>query len=252
MSIQIKSKYLFLAVLIAFVGIFALGRYCGHKGAERTTQSAIIALKDTISSYKYKVGALQKIAFERDQLITTQREAIKRGEIERQELKALNLKYVNEISVLTLQVDTLMTDITHNGTIIIVQQNTIDSLTHVANTSNNKKNAILLPFSFNKSDKWLSLKGGFDKDGKLDVGLKLTADVDVFTGLDKKSKQYKSVVVTDCPYISVLNIRSQKFDLKKPTRWGIGLNAGYGIILDKDVHLAPYLGAGISYDIFSF
>lgn len=252
MSIQIKNRHLLLVILIVLAGIFFLGRYTGHKKAESASETIILALNDTLSSYKYKVGDLTKTAFEQAQVITTQKEAIKNGDIERKELRALNLKYVNEINKLSLQVDTLLENVSHNGTIIVIQQETIDSLNRDINRVKVSQKAILLPFEFTKADKWLDLKGNFDKDGKLDVGLKLTADVNVWTGLDKKTKQYKSVVTTDCPYINVLNIKSQKFDIKKPTRWGIGINAGYGIILDKDVHLAPYLGAGASYNIIRF
>lgn len=249
MSIQIKSKYLFLALIIALAGIFFFGRYMGHKKTDKASESLIIALNDTISSYKYKVGNLTKTAFEQDQVITTQKEAIKRGDLEKKELRALNLKLVNEINELNLQVDTLLENADHNGTIIIIQQETIDSLNRASNASKISQKAILLPFMFDKSDKWLTLKGTFDSEGKLDIGLKLTADVDVFTGLDKKTKQYKSVVVTDCPYISVLNIKSQKFDIKKPTRWGIGINAGYGVTKSG---LSPYFGIGGSYNLIRF
>lgn len=252
MAIRFSTKYLFLAIIIALAGIFFLGRYTGHKKADNASNALILALNDSISSYQYKVGDLTRTAFEQAQIITTQKEAIKRGDLERKELRALNLKLVSEINELNLQVDILLENVTHSGTIIVVQQETIDSLNRDINRVKVSQKAILLPFAFTKADKWLGLKGNFDKDGKLDVGLKLTADVDVFTGLDKKTKQYKSVVTSDCPYISVLNIKSQKFDLKKPTRWGIGLNAGYGIIFDKDVHLAPYLGAGASYNLIRF
>lgn len=252
MSIQIKNKHLFLVILVVLAGIFFLGGYTGHKKADNASNALILALNDSISTYKYKVEGLTKTAFEQAQIITTQKEAIKRGDLERKELRALNIRQLSEINRLSVQVDTLLANVGHNGTIIALQQGVIDSLSKIPNASNISHNAILLPFEFTKKDKWLDLKGNFDKDGKLDIGEKLEADVDIFTGLDKDTKQYKSVLVTDCPYISVLNIRSQKFDLKKPTRWGIGLNAGYGIILDKDVHLAPYLGIGGSYNLIRF
>ena len=39
----------------------------------------------------------------------------------------------------------------------------------------------------------------------------------------------------------------------KPKRWGIGLQAGYGIALHKgQVFPAPYVGVGLSYSIFSW
>ena len=41
--------------------------------------------------------------------------------------------------------------------------------------------------------------------------------------------------------------------VKQKTHWGIGINAGYGVTLNnKQVVLSPYVGVGISYNIFSW
>lgn len=40
---------------------------------------------------------------------------------------------------------------------------------------------------------------------------------------------------------------------RKPTRWGIGIQAGYGISLpDGRPQAAPYIGIGISYNLIRF
>lgn len=36
------------------------------------------------------------------------------------------------------------------------------------------------------------------------------------------------------------------------TRWGIGINAGYGVLLGDQVRTAPYVGIGVSYNIVSW
>lgn len=42
-------------------------------------------------------------------------------------------------------------------------------------------------------------------------------------------------------------------EVKKPTHWGIGIQAGYGVTLQQNtVKLSPYIGVGISYNIISF
>lgn len=42
-------------------------------------------------------------------------------------------------------------------------------------------------------------------------------------------------------------------ETRKPTHWGIGIQAGYGATLDnKVVRLSPYVGIGLSYNIISF
>ncbi len=38
----------------------------------------------------------------------------------------------------------------------------------------------------------------------------------------------------------------------KQKRWGIGIHAGYGICTTGTPRLSPYIGVGISYNIFSF
>ena len=42
-------------------------------------------------------------------------------------------------------------------------------------------------------------------------------------------------------------------EVRKPTRWGIGVHAGYGVTLNHNtVQLAPYIGVGISYNIITW
>lgn len=38
----------------------------------------------------------------------------------------------------------------------------------------------------------------------------------------------------------------------KKTRWGIGIQAGYGVQFGGQIHAAPYVGVGISYDLLSW
>lgn len=39
---------------------------------------------------------------------------------------------------------------------------------------------------------------------------------------------------------------------EKPKRWSIGIQAGYGVTLTQTPQLAPYIGIGVSYNLFSF
>lgn len=42
-------------------------------------------------------------------------------------------------------------------------------------------------------------------------------------------------------------------ETRKPTHWGIGIQAGYGATLqDRTVRLSPYVGVGISYNILTW
>lgn len=38
----------------------------------------------------------------------------------------------------------------------------------------------------------------------------------------------------------------------KKTRWGIGIHAGYGVQFGSQIHAAPYVGVGISYDLLTW
>lgn len=42
-------------------------------------------------------------------------------------------------------------------------------------------------------------------------------------------------------------------EIKKPTRWGLGIHAGYGATLNNNtVKLSPYVGVGVSYNIITW
>lgn len=40
--------------------------------------------------------------------------------------------------------------------------------------------------------------------------------------------------------------------VKKPCRWGVSVQAGYGMLLGDQVRFAPYVGLGVSYNILSW
>lgn len=40
--------------------------------------------------------------------------------------------------------------------------------------------------------------------------------------------------------------------VKKPCRWGVGVHAGYGIMVGDEFLTAPYVGIGVSYNIISW
>lgn len=38
----------------------------------------------------------------------------------------------------------------------------------------------------------------------------------------------------------------------KKTRWGIGIQVGYGVLVGNQIQAAPYVGVGLSYDLLSW
>jgi hypothetical protein len=242
--IQIKTKYIVLGVFLLLLAIFALGGYLGHRKAINASNEVITSLRDTIITYEYKIGELTKYASERNQLIVEMEQAIALGEIDKAELKKLHLKTVSEVTRLKAQVKILLDSIGHNGIITIPCPNT-DTLEFI--------NAIYLPFEFNKKTKFIDLKGRFDGEGVLSIDQTISASLDIFTGYDRQKKAYKAVVTSDNPDFKVLEINSIKVEAKKPSRFGIGLQCGWGLAFFKgNVTAQPYVGVGLQYSLIRF
>ena len=233
---KLQSKYVILGILVLFMAFYFGGYYNGHKKANNASESIMGGLNNTLASYVVMIDDNKTYISRIEQENKTQKQAIKDGEIIRKELRALNIKHVNEISRLKLRIDTLLTDISHNGQIVHVDTVTING---------KPTNAILLPFEFNKKDNWVTLKGKFDYNGKLDISLKLDSiGVDLWTAIDKKTKKTNTYLTTTNPYIGVINIKSQKFDAQKVKRYSAGLFFGYGVGKNG---LTPVVAFGIGY-----
>ena len=74
---------------------------------------------------------------------------------------------------------------------------------------------------------------------------------------DSLSKVYVSGVLPQIDsvkhYVSEKIITRELTNIvKKPCKWGIGVQAGYGIQLGEQVKTAPYIGIGISYNLISW
>ena len=240
MSYNIKSKYLFIAILIAIAGIFIGGWVVGSNKALNALKTTIKAQKEEILQLTVQINDTEYQLTKSEQVVASQRELIKQGEIDRATLKAINIKKADEIIKLKLRIDTLLEDVSHNGTII-----TVDTV-FVGDSS---QKALLLPFTFVKTDKWLDLRGDFNSSGKLNTSIKMTADVDVISGIDRKSKQRTVSILTDNPYLQTVGVRSFKIEERKPSKYGIGVQVGWGVTKEN---LSPYVGIGLNYNVIRF
>lgn len=45
---------------------------------------------------------------------------------------------------------------------------------------------------------------------------------------------------------------TQVVSVKKPTRWGLGVQVGYGMTIEKTPSWTPYVGVGLSYNLISW
>ena len=248
MSVKIPNRYLVLAIIGAILATFFIGR-CSTLAERDRVLNRLKEAENTISVMKGQLRDDSVIITSKEQEVLSQKEALKRLELDKRDLKALNIKQASELTNAKFRIDTLLQDVSHNGQIISLYVNMIDSLAKVKTPV--KQNAIVLPFSFQKSDKWMQLRGSFDNLGKLSVALELIADVDIISGVDKTGKR-KTTVTTNNPYISTIGISSFKVDEKKPTKWGIGVFGGYGVSLQKNPTLTPIIGFGLSRNIIRF
>jgi hypothetical protein len=96
------------------------------------------------------------------------------------------------------------------------------------------------------------LKGDFDAKGKLGLSLKMDAGLDIWTGMDSKSKLPVARVTSNNPYLNILTVSSIKLDTQKPKKFGIGFQIGYGICVNNPPEFSPYIGIGISRNIIRF
>lgn len=239
---SIKLKYLILIVFCAFLATFFYGKHLGLIKADNQSKEEIARLNTKIHVYTVEINDARKYVAQKEQEIKTLSQAKKDGDIRNEELRKLKIKHLNEITRLSLLIDTLMNNIVHDGHIIHVDTVIIDKTEY---------NAIKLPFSFNKTDQWLSLTGMFNKEGKLDMSVKMQADLDIYTTVQKKSKNPITIITTDNPYLKTISIKSQRLDMPKPKKSGIGIQIGYGFDV-KRMTPTPYIGIGVSRNLIRF
>jgi hypothetical protein len=242
MAITIKTRYIVITSIALLCGIFFFGWRLGYKKGDRVSTAQISALNGEINRYVVELNNKTTYVAEIEQQLLTQKEAVKKGAIENAELKALNLKKVNEVAFLKGQVKIFKDSVAHTGNIIIVTP---------CDSTQESRPAIELPFTFRDSTTYYDLMGGFNSMGRMRIDLTVPISIDVWFGLDRDSKEYKTVVTTDNPIVNFTEIRSLKFDLPRPKKFGIGIQAGYGFNL-KGGSLTPYIGLGASWNILRF
>ena len=248
MKIETKTRNLIIGVFIGLIALFGLGWYFGMSRERSSWNIDRNVIKAEIKRLQFKLDSTTYYVSKVQQELTTQRELVRQGELDKKYLKGLNIKQANEISMLTFRVDTLIQDVTHNGYIIDYAYSVTQNMKSQIDSLKRQK-AILLPFSFHKIDKWLTLRGDFDKDGALSTRLSMDIEVDVVTGISK-DKQPVCAVTTTNPYIQTVNVQSYKFDSHKPTKFGIGFQIGWGLqFANQKPQLSPYIGVGVSRNI---
>jgi len=237
--IEIKTKNIIIGLLIAFLATFVGGWALGRFHRDNTATSIIQGLNDVMRTYVYTIGDLQKSASEKDAIITTQKQAIREGLLVKEELRKLKIKYLSEVTHLQTTVEILLDSISHTGTIIISPC-----------PPDEEHPVLYLPLTFQEKNKFLDLKGEFDENANLSIEIKLPVNVDMWVGWDKSTKRLKGIATIDNPYVHVQNITTIKTDLRKPSRWGVGIVGGYGV--GKEFKITPFIGIGLSRSFVRF
>jgi len=238
--IEIKTKNIIIGLLIAFLATFVGGWALGRFHRDNTATSIIQGLNDVMRTYVYTIGDLQKSASEKDAIITTQKQAIREGLLVKEELRKLKIKHLSEVTHLQTTVDILLDSISHTGTIIISP----------CPPEEDGHPVLYLPLTFQEKNKFLWLMGEFDEQAKLSMEIKLPVNISMWVGWDKSTKRLKGIATIDNPYVHVQNITTIKTDLRKPSRWGVGIVGGYGV--GKEFKITPFIGIGLSRSFVRF
>jgi hypothetical protein len=104
--------------------------------------------------------------------------------------------------------------------------------------------------SLEHEDEWLSLRIQPEMLGwwSLDYTVRDTIDVVVSAGGGFFRNKYSITGKSSNPNTEIVGVDGLIIDDRKK-RWGLGLTVGYGATYTDRVHLAPYVGVGLNYQL---
>lgn len=219
-----------LVMIILFVWALSSMQRCSTMKLEyNTAQNNIVALTDSIGYYESKTGEL----IAQKTMLT--------GEIK--DLKDSHSKELNDLynelnsmkrknAQLAAQIDVLVENPARDtvwkyDSVLVVQ-------------------SLVQPFQF--KDKWRNLSGNITlNDNKMGLNIK---EDQVFFDYTVAVDDGLIYIKSDNPYVTYNQITAIQEQQKKPKRWNIGFQAGFGVqygIFREKVDMGPYLGVGVSY-----
>ncbi len=219
-----------LVMLILFIwALLSMQRCSTMKFNYETSQNNIVALTDSLEYYESKTGEL------------VAQKTMLTGEIK--DLKESHSKELNELynDLNSMKRKNAQMAAQLKGFINNPPKDTIWKYDTIK-----FENYLVQPFDF--SDKWRILSGNITlKDNT--IGLNIKED-QVFFDYTIAIEDGCIYIKSDNPYVKYDYITAIKEPKKKPKRWNIGFQAGFGFqygIVNKTVDAGPYLGVGISY-----
>lgn len=219
-----------LIMIILFVWALTSMQRCSTMKLEyNTAQNNIVALTDSIEYYETKTGEL------------VAQKTMLTGEIK--DLKESHAKELNNLynNLNSMKRKNAQMAAQIKGLIDNPVRDTVwkyDSVLVVQ--------SLVQPFQF--KDKWRNLSGNITlNDNKMGLNIK---EDQVFFDYTIAIDDGLIYIKSDNPYVKYNQITAIQEQQKKPKRWNIGFQAGFGFqygMFSKNVDAGPYLGVGVSY-----
>lgn len=245
-------------VIIVILILLNLKSCQNTKNTINDYSQTINALSDTVTSYRTKdgmqVAKIQLIETEKlQQFLEIQS---KDAEIIKlQEEVKKNKKRIGNSGSVTVVTNT--TEVQSSDTTYITSKDTIirnDTIFIYPEYSSLIKKGLRKDSTY-----WATINVKSNKDST-SVGVSLNNSYVVVIGNERK-KGFKNLFKPKVPFVEVTNenpytetktLRSYQVKVPKSKKFGVGIHVGYGLILDKQPILRPYVGIGINYNIIEF
>lgn len=238
---------LYIKIAVGILLILSISFNFKQSSNSRIAEQNIISLTETLKTTKNK---LEETVKSKELLIMNIKELKESNSSLTQEINKLSAKdkkHLIDISKLNITIDMLM------DSILVLQP---DGTIVVNDTTTN--------YYFSKINKFRELKWDVTviKSNPNKVTSTITADkifADIVIGKTEEDGKLSIFASSSNPYVNITNIEGSVIDLnaynklqkKKP--FGVGLHIGGGLSTNNGVvFLSPYVGVGLSYNLFNF
>lgn len=121
-----------------------------------------------------------------------------------------------------------------------------DSMLVYIDSTGNKE----VEYTVNFNGPWVFLNGKVNSKTS-DISIEIDNKYSVAFIKNRKTKKMEVFVTNENPYCEISEMLAYKVTMPKPKNFGVGVLAGYGINL-TNAQPAPFIGIGISYNLFKF
>lgn len=216
----IKNNLFLIILLLIYIGLSYI--HSIKTSYSDYTDINVGALTDSVHYTATKSGDM--MAYKQGFVIKSQKELKELYPALYADLKDMNLKKADNAVKVTGNIS-----FDRHDTVYIIKGDSI---------KNFKKN-------FDFSNKWRDLSGTVSgKNDSVTVGI--DKDAVRFSYTVMQAKDGEIYIKSDNPYVRYNELTGFKIQKQKTKRWGLGIQAGYGV----GSKVTPYIGIGLSYNIF--